>query len=45
MPAGPHLGLLRWPGQVLVAAAVSSELGVQDVDGKQPRPLTLEEAW
>ncbi len=31
-------------GQVLVAAAVASELGVQDVDGKQPRPLTLEEA-
>jgi len=31
-------------GQVLVAAAVAGELGVQDVDGKQPRPLTLETA-
>jgi dehydrogenase/reductase SDR family member 1 len=29
-------------GQVLVAAAVASELGVEDVDGKQPRPLTVE---
>ncbi len=29
-------------GNVLVAAAVASELGVQDVDGKQPLPLTLE---
>jgi dehydrogenase/reductase SDR family protein 1 len=31
-------------GQVLVAAAVAIELGVQDLDGKQPRPLTLETA-
>jgi dehydrogenase/reductase SDR family protein 1 len=31
-------------GQVLVAAAVAGELGVQDIDGRQPRPLTLEEA-
>jgi dehydrogenase/reductase SDR family member 1 len=31
-------------GQMLVAAAVACELGVQDIDGKQPRPLTLEEA-
>jgi dehydrogenase/reductase SDR family member 1 len=38
----PALG--KRSGQVLVAAAVASELGVQDVDGKQPRPLTLEEA-
>jgi dehydrogenase/reductase SDR family protein 1 len=29
-------------GHVLVAAAVATELGVSDVDGKQPRPLTLE---
>ncbi|HTC32183.1 MAG TPA: SDR family NAD(P)-dependent oxidoreductase [Bryobacteraceae bacterium] len=34
--------LAKRSGQVLVAAAVASELGVQDVDGKQPRPLTLE---
>jgi dehydrogenase/reductase SDR family member 1 len=29
-------------GQVLVAAAVAIELGVLDIDGKQPRPLTIE---
>ena len=29
-------------GQVLVAAAVARELGVRDVDGKQPEPLTME---
>ncbi len=31
-------------GQVLVAAAVARELGVLDVDGKQPKPLTFESA-
>ena len=31
-------------GRVLVAAAVALELGVQDVDGRQPAPLTLETA-
>jgi NAD(P)-dependent dehydrogenase (short-subunit alcohol dehydrogenase family) len=36
--------LLRRSGQTLVAAAVASELGVRDVDGKQPVPLTLETA-
>jgi NAD(P)-dependent dehydrogenase (short-subunit alcohol dehydrogenase family) len=36
--------LLERSGQVLVAAAVACELGVQDLDGKQPRPLTLETA-
>ena len=35
--------LMERSGQVLVAAAVASELGVEDIDGKQPRPLTLEE--
>ncbi len=29
-------------GQVLVAASVASQLGVLDLDGKQPAPLTLE---
>jgi dehydrogenase/reductase SDR family protein 1 len=33
--------LLGRSGQVLVAAAVASELGVRDRDGKQPAPLTL----
>jgi len=30
-------------GQVLVAAAVAQEYGFNDIDGKQPRPLTIEE--
>ena len=34
--------LLDRSGQVLVAADVAVELGVNDVDGKQPRPLTVE---
>ena len=34
--------LLERSGQVLVAAAVAEELDVKDVDGKQPRPLTME---
>jgi dehydrogenase/reductase SDR family protein 1 len=36
--------LLERSGQALVAAALASELGVRDVDGKQPAPLTLETA-
>ncbi len=36
--------LIERSGQVLVAAAVACELGVRDVDGKQPAPLTLETA-
>jgi NAD(P)-dependent dehydrogenase (short-subunit alcohol dehydrogenase family) len=31
-------------GQVLVAAGLGLEYGFTDVDGKQPRPVTLEEA-
>jgi NAD(P)-dependent dehydrogenase (short-subunit alcohol dehydrogenase family) len=31
-------------GQALVAAEVARELGVEDVDGKQPLPLTIETA-
>jgi dehydrogenase/reductase SDR family member 1 len=30
-------------GQTLVAAALAEEYGVTDVDGRRPRPLTLEE--
>ena len=33
--------LLRHSGNVLVAAALASEYGFTDVDGKTPRPLTL----
>jgi dehydrogenase/reductase SDR family member 1 len=36
--------LLDRSGQVLIAAALASELGVQDLDGKQPAPLTIETA-
>jgi len=31
----------RWNGRVVVAAALALEYGFTDVDGKQPRPLTL----
>lgn len=31
-------------GQVLVAAAVAQDYGFSDIDGKQPRPLTVAEA-
>ena len=30
-------------GQVLVTAALAKEYGIQDIDGKQPRPLTLKD--
>lgn len=30
-------------GQTLVAAAVAQEYGVKDIDGKQPRPITVAE--
>jgi len=36
--------LLQRSGRILVAAVVAAELGVRDVDGRQPRPLTLETA-
>jgi dehydrogenase/reductase SDR family member 1 len=36
--------LLERSGQVLVAAAVASELDILDVDGKQPAPLTIDTA-
>jgi len=34
--------ILDRSGKVLVAAKVAIELGVTDVDGRQPKPLTLE---
>ena len=34
---------LRWSGHVVVAAALAREYGFTDVDGAQPRPLTLAE--
>ena len=35
--------IMKKSGQVLVAAALAREYGFTDVDGKQPRPLTLDE--
>lgn len=37
-------GLIERSGKVLVAAQVATELGVCDIDGRQPAPLTLETA-
>jgi NAD(P)-dependent dehydrogenase (short-subunit alcohol dehydrogenase family) len=37
--------VMQKSGQVLVTAALGLEYGFTDVDGKQPRPLTLEEVW
>ena len=36
--------VMKKSGQVLVAAALAKEYGFTDLDGKQPRPLTLEDA-
>ena len=35
-------GVLSRSGQVLVAAAIAEEYGISDVDGRHPKPLTLE---
>lgn len=37
-------GLMDRTGTVVVAAAAAQELGVVDLDGRQPRPLTFETA-
>jgi NAD(P)-dependent dehydrogenase (short-subunit alcohol dehydrogenase family) len=34
--------LMDRSGKALVAAAVAAELGISDIDGRQPKPLTLE---
>jgi NAD(P)-dependent dehydrogenase (short-subunit alcohol dehydrogenase family) len=36
--------IMEKSGQILVAAAVALEYGFCDIDGKQPRPLTVDEA-
>ena len=41
LASGPDV--MRWSGQVLVAAELAREYGFTDVDGKRPRPLTLED--
>ena len=38
----PHV--LRRSGEVVIAAALAREYGFTDVDGRQPRPLTLADA-
>jgi NAD(P)-dependent dehydrogenase (short-subunit alcohol dehydrogenase family) len=35
--------VLRWSGQVVVAAALAIHYGFRDIDGRQPRPLTLDD--
>ena len=35
--------LMARSGQALVAAAVAGELGVVDIDGRRPKPLTLDD--
>lgn len=34
----------RWNGKVVVAAALALEYGFTDIDGRQPRPLRIDEA-
>jgi NAD(P)-dependent dehydrogenase (short-subunit alcohol dehydrogenase family) len=36
--------VMKKSGQILVAAAVAKEYGFSDIDGKQPRPITVNEA-
>jgi hypothetical protein len=35
--------IMEKSGKVLVAARIALEYGFSDTDGKQPRPLTIEE--
>jgi hypothetical protein len=42
LAADPNI--MQKSGQVLVGAAVALEYGFADIDGKQPRPVTLEAA-
>ena len=43
LAADPNI-LMEKSGHVLVAAALALEYGFSDIDGKQPRPLTVAEA-
>ena len=36
--------IMRKSGQILIAAAVAQEYGFRDIDGKQPRPITVAES-
>ena len=35
--------IMKKSGKVLVAAQEALEYGIQDIDGRQPRPLTIED--
>ena len=37
------LGIMNKSGQVLIAAELAREYGFTDIDGTQPRPLSLED--
>jgi NAD(P)-dependent dehydrogenase (short-subunit alcohol dehydrogenase family) len=43
LASDPHV--MKKSGQVLVAAALAKEYGIKDIDGKQPRPLTLKDFY
>src|SRR5512147_1669909 len=36
--------IIRKSGQILIAAALAKEYGFTDIDGKQPRPISVDEA-
>lgn len=36
--------IMQKSGQVLISAAVAQDFGFRDIDGKQPRPITVNEA-
>ena len=40
---GSDPNIMQKSGQVFVAAALPQEYSFTDIDGKQPRPFTLEE--
>ena len=42
LAADPNI--MKKSGKVLIVAQEALEYGIQDIDGKQPRPVTLEEA-
>lgn len=42
LAADPNV--MKKSGKVLVVAQEALEYGIRDIDGKQPKPVTLEEA-
>jgi dehydrogenase/reductase SDR family protein 1 len=41
LASDPHL--LTRSGKVLIAASIAQELGIEDVDGRRPKPLTMQD--